>query len=156
MCASTQPALNSGNSPSRSPTKCMSSIFVILKFKRAYLKFSVSGRSKQTYIHTHVRNEVTLVWGSPRLAPITSLSLHSNSFKVHFAKLSGPIHSMKVQYCYVTVSCSCPCYLRLGCLAHTQRTLSATLCWLTGASYNYLCSQTPPYQNHEGGKKLVS
>ena len=27
-------------------TTCMSSIFVILKFKRAYLKFPVSGRSK--------------------------------------------------------------------------------------------------------------
>ena len=48
----------------------MSSIFVILKFKRAYLKFSVSGRSKQANIHTHVRNEVTLVWGTLRLAAI--------------------------------------------------------------------------------------
>ena len=68
------PALHSGNSPSRSPTKCMSSIFVILKFKRAYLKFPVSGRSKQASkqasIYTHVHNEVTLVWGSLRLAPI--------------------------------------------------------------------------------------
>ena len=27
-------------------TKCISSIFIILKFKRAYLKFPVSGRSK--------------------------------------------------------------------------------------------------------------
>ena len=26
--------------------------------------------SKQANIHTHVRNEVTLVWGSLRLAPI--------------------------------------------------------------------------------------
>ena len=32
----------------------VSSIFVILKFKRAYLKFSVYGR-KQTDIHTHTR-----------------------------------------------------------------------------------------------------
>jgi len=30
----------------------------------------VVGPSKHTYIHTHVRNEVTLVWGSLRLAPI--------------------------------------------------------------------------------------
>ena len=29
------PALHSGNSPSRSPTKCIRSIFVILKFKVA-------------------------------------------------------------------------------------------------------------------------
>ena len=54
----------------------MSSIFVILK--HAYLKFSVSKwlvkaskqASKQANIHTHARNEVTLVWGSLRLCPI--------------------------------------------------------------------------------------
>ena len=49
-----------------------SSIFVILKFKHAHLKFSVYGRKQtdmHTYIHTHVRNAVTLVWGSLRLAP---------------------------------------------------------------------------------------
>ena len=57
------------------------SIFVILKFKRAHLKFLVYGRKQtdrqtdrhtyiHTYIHTHVRNAVTLVWGSLRLAPI--------------------------------------------------------------------------------------
>ena len=45
-------------------------IFVILKFKCTRLKFSVYG-CKQTDIHTHVRNAVTLVWGSLRLAPIT-------------------------------------------------------------------------------------
>ena len=28
------------------------------------------GPSKQASIHTHMRNEVTLVWGSLRLAPI--------------------------------------------------------------------------------------
>ena len=41
----------------------------------AYLKFPVCGRStqasKHTSIHTHACNEVTLVWGSLRLAPIT-------------------------------------------------------------------------------------
>ena len=78
-------ALHSGNSPSRSPTKCMSSIFVILKFKRAYLKFPVSGRSKQAskqaYIHTHVRTEVTLVWGSLRLAPMNKASDLNSSAK---------------------------------------------------------------------------
>ena len=30
----------------------------------------VSSRSKQANIHMHVHNEVTLVWGSLRLAPI--------------------------------------------------------------------------------------
>ena len=53
----------------------MSSIFAILKLilKLAYLKFSVSGRSKQASKHryTRVLNEVTLVWGSLRLAPNT-------------------------------------------------------------------------------------
>ena len=34
------------------------SIFVILKFKHAYLKISVSGRSKQASIHKCVHNEV--------------------------------------------------------------------------------------------------
>ena len=28
---------------------------------------------RHTYIHTHMRNEVTLVWGSLRLAPTTKL-----------------------------------------------------------------------------------
>jgi len=31
--------------------------------------------SKHTSIHTHARNEVTLVWGSLRLAPISSFLL---------------------------------------------------------------------------------
>ena len=30
---------------------------------------------RQTYIHTHVRNAVTLVWGSLRLAPISAVSV---------------------------------------------------------------------------------
>ena len=44
-------------------------------FKCAHLKFTVymaanKQASKQASIHTHVRNAVTLVWGSIRLAPI--------------------------------------------------------------------------------------
>ena len=62
---------DSGSSPS--PTRllsaCMSSVFVILKFNHAHLKFTVYGH-KQANIHTHVRNAVPLVWGSLRLAPI--------------------------------------------------------------------------------------
>ena len=46
-------------------------------FECAHLKFTVSGRSKQTNkrtsIHTRVCNAVTLVWGSLRLAPIISI-----------------------------------------------------------------------------------
>ena len=38
-------------------------------FEYTHLKFTVSGRSKPTNIHTCVRNAVTLVWGSLRLAP---------------------------------------------------------------------------------------
>ena len=60
-----QPTLHSGNS--HKLDLCNIKI-------HAHLKFSVSGRSKQaskhTSIHTHVCNEVTLVWGSLRLAPI--------------------------------------------------------------------------------------
>ena len=40
-------------------------------FECAHLKFTVSGGSKPTNKHTRVRNAVTLVWGSLRLAPIT-------------------------------------------------------------------------------------
>ena len=67
-----------------------SSIFVILKFKRAHLKFSVYGRKqtdrqtdRQTYIHTHVCNAVTLVWGSLRLAPNSSICSHFFTFAFH-------------------------------------------------------------------------
>ena len=52
----------------------MSSIFVISKFKCAHLKFTAYGfkkSSKQASTHMHVRNVVTLVWGSLRLTPIT-------------------------------------------------------------------------------------
>ena len=37
-----------------------------------YLKFIVSGWSKQASKHTHVSNAVTLVWGSLRLTPTNS------------------------------------------------------------------------------------
>ena len=54
-------------------------------FECAHFKFTVSGwskqASKQTNIHTHVRNEVTLVWGSLRLAPITARA-HKNGQSV--------------------------------------------------------------------------
>ena len=49
-------------------------------FECVDLKFTVSGCakqvSKQADIHTHARNEVTLVWGSLRLAPISLKPQH--------------------------------------------------------------------------------
>ena len=46
---------------------------------RAHLKFSVYGHKRKetdihTYIHTQVRNAVTLVWSSLRLTPINSFA----------------------------------------------------------------------------------
>ena len=43
---------------------------VNVQVKSADLKFTVSARSKQANTHA-LCNEVTLVWGSLRLAPIT-------------------------------------------------------------------------------------
>ena len=37
--------------------------------------------SKHTSIHTHARNEVTLVWGSLRLAPTSTNTAKSNFLK---------------------------------------------------------------------------
>ena len=68
------PTLCSGSSPS-STIDLRFGLCEI--FKHAHLKFMVYGRkqaSKQTSIHTHVRNVVTLMWGSLRLAPINPLS----------------------------------------------------------------------------------
>ena len=45
--------------------------------------------NRQTYIHTHVRNAVTLVWGSLRLAP---------TILIHVARLLHIIRE-SVQYC---------------------------------------------------------
>ena len=51
-------------------------IIVHVQGKFADLKFTVFARSKQASIDTHaLRNEVTLVWGSLRLAPITTKQL---------------------------------------------------------------------------------
>jgi len=40
----------------------------------------VVGPSKQANIHTHGCNEVTLVWGSLRLAPITHVRTHIHTY----------------------------------------------------------------------------
>ena len=57
------------------------SILLCTAMKSADLKFTVSARSNQPNIHTHaLRYEVTLVWGSLRLAPISDLVLpHSTN-----------------------------------------------------------------------------
>ena len=62
-------------------------------FKHAHLKFTVYGH-KQASIHTHVRNAVTLVWGSLRLASIIS-ELGRPSSK--YPNNGG--HAMKKYYC---------------------------------------------------------
>ena len=52
-----------------------SSIFIMLKFKRAHFKIygiwpqAIKQASKQASLHTHVCNAVMLVWGSLRLTP---------------------------------------------------------------------------------------
>ena len=95
--------LHSSNSPSgftHRNSECMSSIFVILKFKCAHLKFTVYGHkqaSKLASIYTHVCNAVTLLWGSLRLTPIRKsnykvkcmTSLASPSFPLLAVQLSG-------------------------------------------------------------------
>ena len=63
-----------------------SSIFVILKFQRIHLKFSVYGRKqtdRHTYIHTHMHNAVTLVWGSLRLAQIMDIISMASFLMTH-------------------------------------------------------------------------
>ena len=75
------PTLHSGNSPS--PTECMSSVFIILKFNRAHLGIwpqASKQASKQADIHTHVCNAVLLVWGSLRLSP-TLVAITKSAFQ---------------------------------------------------------------------------
>ena len=66
------PTLCSDSSPS--PTIDLRQRFSLCEiFKHAHLKFTVYGRkqaSKQASIHTHMRNAVTLMWGSLMLAPM--------------------------------------------------------------------------------------
>ena len=45
-------------------------------FQCAHLKFTVSGQSIASRIHTHMRNAVTLVWGSLRLTLIGYSSIY--------------------------------------------------------------------------------
>ena len=94
----------------------MSSIFVILKFKRAHLKFSRKQANKQTSkqaskqanIHTHVCNAAPLVWGSLRLAPInhllsphTTFNLTSKEKKWYFGIFTLHVHTRRArnQFC---------------------------------------------------------
>ena len=56
--------------------------------------FTVSGRSKQAskqaYIHMHGCNEVTLVWGSLRLAPIIMPKNYAGIICQGLTYMSGP------------------------------------------------------------------
>ena len=56
-------------------------IIVHVQGNFADLKFTVFARSKQASIDTHaLRNEVTLVWGSLTLAPITVVTKTKRAF----------------------------------------------------------------------------
>ena len=106
--------LHSSSSPSgftHCDSECMSLIFVMIKFKRAHLKFTVYSRkqaSKLASIHTHMRNAVTLVWGSVRLTPIKKsrykvkcmTSLASPSFPLFAVQLSGRGYILSCELCH--------------------------------------------------------
>ena len=78
------------------------------------------GPSKHTYIHTHVHNEVTLVWGSLRLAPIICLrqlvpeGLNSATTDMikKFLEHAGitNVHTGRehIWYCYKSSTAGCP------------------------------------------------
>ena len=71
------PTLHSGSTPAL-PCKCMRSRTFNFReiFKRAFKIYGIWPQAQSVgRIHTHLRNAVPLVWGSLRLAPITSLLL---------------------------------------------------------------------------------
>ena len=51
-------------------------------FECAHFKFTVSCRSMHSCIHTRMRNAVTLVWGSLRLAPMKT-AVHMYTYMYH-------------------------------------------------------------------------
>ena len=61
---------------------------------------------RHTYIHTHMRNEVTLVWGSLRLAPITLLISNGSQVSkiIQFALL--PISQCTLQWTAISLNCT--------------------------------------------------
>ena len=52
--------------------------------------------SKQAY--THIRNAVTLVWGSLRLAPLMCRWLCSNSLKIEKISMGYPLERFKLLF----------------------------------------------------------
>ena len=60
-------------------------------FESADLKFPVCGRSKHIRIHTRVRNAVTLVWGSLRLAPKITVGVDIHCEIFESADLKFPV-----------------------------------------------------------------
>ena len=58
------------------------------------------GTNRQTYIHTYVRNAVTLVWGSPRLAPITGNLCH-RVIKIHVQWCQYEVRERKVKHALI-------------------------------------------------------
>jgi len=78
----------------------------------------VVGPSKQANIHTHGCNEVTLVWGSLRLAPITS-QLAGKAYKDSDYTLKG-----RSRTCYQ----KCGCHLERKILHLVQTCSMAYRC----------------------------
>ena len=86
-------------------------------FECTHLKFTVSGRSKQASnqanIHTHMRNAITLVWGSLRFAPMKLTEQFWNWTKfatslwtwltLQFLLPEGKSHKMTVQVTNVRI-----------------------------------------------------
>ena len=70
-------------------------------FECAHLKFTVSGRSIDRYIDTRVRNAVTLVWGSLRLAPIITAvgsSIIEDGLVLRFLSSHSVYHGQKLHW----------------------------------------------------------
>ena len=88
-------------------------------FECAHLKFTESGRSVQAQIHTCVRNAVTLVWGSLRLAPITSPHIVLHITTCYSTSLNILLHNPAftiAQLC--TYYCTSQHILSLHAIAH--------------------------------------
>ena len=95
--------LRSGSSPS--PMRQWAGHIACTKvfheiFKYAHLKFTVCGRSIDSQTYTHVRNAVTLVWGSLRLAPTSLCVAFSASVQQRKGLKSQPHCGQQPDYAY--------------------------------------------------------
>ena len=80
-------------------------IIVHVQVKFADLKFTVIARSKQTSKHTHAqRNEVTLVWGSLRFAPINYIIYAAQLFPYQECNQSPNSEMQQSSTCLTTLT----------------------------------------------------